>query len=384
MDLGEKMTTTKKLPKSHTEYTDKYFIRSKKILEAEGINPQVSMRVFARGEGNVVGLEDTVEILREYSDLENGSGEIWTTSQKRYATKDPLIIVKGPIQSFIELETMYLGVLSNALSKNAGHELSNPEVIKEKFRRLSEIYGDVPITYFGARHYHWSLDKQIAKAAIEGGAVQASTDIGAKCIGKEGVGTIPHALVLSVASKYGKDVATLKTAQLFDKHMPQEIPRVTLVDTFNRELTDSLMVTDYFGERKNAFRIDTCGENIGEGGSLYGGRKIKDPSYKVGTGVTLELAKNLRMRLIQEGFADSTDIFLTSRMGDEKKARAFVKTNDMFRKQTGYSLFSGVGIGEASKGVFCTADIFEINGKPFSKVGREVYEIDYTKMRRVL
>ncbi len=371
------------LPNQHQPYTDKYFLRTNQILRAENLNPRVSMKVFARGEGKVAGLEDAVEVLRQYSDLRK-QGEVWVTRDSVYHNKEPLIVIKGPVQSFAELETMYLGVLSDALTKAAGLPRPNPEEIRAKFARLKEIYQDIPITYFGARHYHWSLDQEIAAAALERGAIQTSTDIGSSNIGKEGVGTTPHLLTLVLASVYGKYQATLKTAELFDKHMPHDIPRLTLADTFNRELTDSLMVAEYFGLRRNLFRIDTCGENIGEGGSLYQGEKAKDPSYQVGTGVTIELATNFRENLIQHGFGDYTDTFLSSSFGNEEKARAFVQANQEFKARTDYDLFVGVGIGEVSPAKFCTADLFEVDDKPLSKVGREVTSADYSVMKRVL
>jgi len=322
-------------------------------------------------------------VLTKFSDLER-TGEIWLTDDKTYKSKDSLMVIKGPVQSFVELETMYLSVLSHAITEAAGLQTPESSKIEQKFKGLKKIYGEMPITYFGARHYHWSLDREIAAAALRGGAVQTSSDMGSSNIGLKGVGTTPHALTLVLASIYGKEKATLKTAELFDKHMPEEIPRVTLVDTFNRELTDSLMVAKYFGKRRNMFRIDTCGENIGEGGSLYDGRKEKDPSYREGTGVTIELAENLRTNLVMNGFGDSTDTFLSSSFGNEEKAMAFVEANNQFKERTGYDLFVGVGIGEVSKARFCTADIFEVDGKPMYKTGREVLDIDYSKMRRVL
>jgi len=372
------------LPENHRAYIDKYFLRTNEILKKEGINPNVSMKVFTRGEGKVAGLDEAVEILLKYSDLKEQNGEIWVTKNKDYTTKEPLMIIKGPVQSFVELETMYLSVLSSAISETNGIAQPDPVQIKQKLERLVEIYQDIPITYFGARHYHWSLDKEIAGAVLEGGAVITSTDIGSSNIGKEGVGTTPHILTIVLASMYGKENATLKTAQLFNKYMPTEIPRVTLVDTFNRELSDSRMVARYFGNRRNLYRLDTCGENIGEGGSLYKGRKAKDPSYQTGTGVTIELAKNLRMKLINDGYGAYTDTFLSSSFGNEEKAKAFVKAQNEFKKETGFDLFTGVGIGEISDAIFCTADLFEVEGKPFAKTGREMLHVDYSQMERVL
>ena len=372
------------LPESHAPYTDKYFLRTNEILKKEGINPRISMKVFCRGNGPAAGLDEAVEILDKYSTLEKQKGEAWITNKKYFSNTEPLMIIKGPAQGFAELETMYLGVLSSAISKAIG--IGPPDLIQitKKLKRLKSIYQEIPITYFGARHYHWSLDKEIAGAALKGGAAQTSTDIGSSNIGLKGVGTTPHLLTIILASIYGLENATLKTAELFDKHMPPEVPRVTLVDTFNRELTDSLAAAQYFGKRKNSLRIDTCGENIGEGGSLYNGEKTTDPTFKTGTGVTIELTTNVRNHLIKNGFGEYTEIFLSSGFGDETKARVFVNAHKEYKEKRGFNLFSGVGIGEISSAPFCTADIFEVNDRPLAKTGREIGYIDYSTMKRVI
>ncbi|MCP4155759.1 MAG: nicotinate phosphoribosyltransferase [bacterium] len=372
------------LPQSHHPYTDKYFLRTNEILKKEKLNPRVSIKVFCRGKGPVAGLEEAVEIIKTYSNLQKGKGEVWISRKEHYSNNEPLMIIKAPVQEIVELETMYLGVMSAAISQASGLEKPSPLQIKSKLRRLKAIYGPIPIIYFGARHYHWSMDKEIAAAALEGGAVQTSTDIGSSNIGQQGVGTTPHLLTIILASIYGKENATLKTAQLFDKHMPAEIPRVTLVDTFNREITDSLAVARYFGKRKHAFRLDTCGENIGEGSTLYKGQKTRDPQYKTGTGVTVELAANLRNRLIREGYGENTGIFLSSGFGNENKAGAFVEANSEFIKAKGLTAISGVGIGEVSGARFCTADIFEVDGKPLAKTGRETGKIDVSIMKQII
>jgi nicotinate phosphoribosyltransferase len=372
------------LPDSHVPYTDKYFLRTNEILKKEAINPRISMKVFCRGNGTVAGLDEAVEILDKYSLLEKQKGEAWITNKKYFSNTEPLMIIKGPAQSFAELETMYLGVLSSAISKAVG--IGPPDLIQitEKLKRLKTIYQEIPIIYFGARHYHWSLDKEIAGAALKGGAAQTSTDIGSSNIGQKGVGTTPHLLTIILASIYDLENATLKTAELFDKHMPPEVPRVTLVDTFNRELTDSLTVARYFEKRKNSLRIDTCGENIGEGSSLYNGEKTTDPTFKTGTGVTIELTTNVRNHLIKNGYGENTEIFLSSGFGDETKARVFVNAHNEYKEKRGFNLFSGVGIGEISSARFCTADIFEVNDRPLAKTGREIGYIDYSTMKRVI
>ena len=76
--------------------------------------------------------------------------------------------------------------------------------------------GDRPVVYFGARHWHWNRDKEIAEAAIKGGAVTTSTDAGSEVIGEQGVGTIPHALENVYAWEHGKDSAVLESTKAFD------------------------------------------------------------------------------------------------------------------------------------------------------------------------
>jgi nicotinate phosphoribosyltransferase len=372
------------LPRSHVPYTDKYFLRANEILKKEEINPEVSIKVFCRGKGPVAGLDEALEILSCYSDLESEGGEIWVTKKEGFDNNEPLMIIKGPVQSVVELETMYLGVLSAAISGRLGIRPPTPKNAMDTMKRLKDIYMDIPIIYFGARHYHWSLDKEIAAAVLKAGAAQTSTDIGSSNIGQKGTGTTPHILTIVLASIYGKESATLKTAELFDKHMALEIPRVTLVDTFNRELSDSLAVANYFGIRNNALRIDTCGENIGEGASFYNGLKTADPDFQTGTGVTVELVTRVKDMLIENGFGNNTEIFLSSGFGNETKAKAFVAANTTYREKTGYSLFSGVGIGEISEARFCTADVFEVGGRTLAKTGRETGNIDYSSMYRVI
>ncbi|HLP58152.1 MAG TPA: hypothetical protein VK186_04945 [Candidatus Deferrimicrobium sp.] len=380
------MRKARQLPASHVPYTDKYFLRTNEILKKENLNPRIAMKVFCRGEGPTAGLDEAVEILTQYSHLEKQGGEILVIDKKHFSHNEPLMIIKAPVQSIVELETMYLGVLSSAISDAVGIAPPDAEQVTGKLKRLKAIFQEIPITYFGARHFHWSLDKTIAAAALKGGAVQTSTDIGSSNIGKKGVGTMPHLLIIVLASVYGIENATLKAAELFDKHISPEVPRVTLVDTFNREITDSLAVARYFGNRENSFRIDTCGEIFGEGEALYNGKKTKtgDPGFKTGTGVTIQLVTNVRNQLIKNGFGASTEIFLSSGFGNEDKAGAFVNAHREYKEKTGFNLFAGVGIGEISKARICTADVFEVNDRPLAKTGREAIDIDYSVMKRVV
>jgi len=351
-------------------YTDKYFTRTKKILRAVRMNQIVSMGVFTRGHGIIRNIDKAAKFILEHAP----GAEVWMTSKTEYSDMEPLMVIRDRVQEIIELETLYLGIMSHELSIANGHHPPSSVEFRKKFSDLQKIYRDIPMTYFGARHYHYKFDKTLAGAALEGGAVQTSTDIGSGNIGLPGAGTMPHLLPLLLAEKYGIENATLKSTQLFDKHIEHDVPRITLVDTFGREITDSLAVAKYYGKQKNMVRIDTCSENVGEGSTAT------QSGYVTGAGVTIELVNNVRQKLDAAGY-NQCGIFLSGGFGDEQKARAFMKANDQYRARTNNNLFLGVGIGEATHGVFCTADCYEVNKKKITKTGR-CYNIDYSSMAR--
>ncbi len=371
--------------KEYERFVDKYFLRTKEILEKEGIDPVVKLKVFTR-KGNVfAGGEEAAYFLKETLKKQDPESHLWVLPEgASYNATEPLMIVEGRASKVVDKETIYLGILSGALTKRNGISKPSYGQIYRRAEELVKIFGDIPVTYFGARHYHWSLDEMITRAALDAGFKSASTDNGAATHGMSGVGTMPHFLMVAMASKYGIENATKEAAKAFNKHIDQKVPRIILADTFNREISDSVASADALNGNMYAVRLDTCGENIGEGGTPY----LKnasgfDPEYMIGKGVTIELAQNVKKALDS---ADHylTDIFLSSGFGDPAKARAFMKANDEWKRHHhGKPLFTGVGVGELTPAIFTTADIFEVDGNKMSKIGREVEKVDYSRLRKV-
>jgi nicotinate phosphoribosyltransferase len=366
------------IPEDHTRYTDKYFIRTRKILEAEDINPNVSIKVFTRNDG--VMADEAVDRITEMFDryVPDNDVTIYAWGDEEFEQKEPLLIIEGPAQEVVELETIYLGELSHALTIKNGLNAPDPESFGENVQKAVDVYNSIgiPLLYFGARHYHWSLDKELAGQALDNGAVQTSTDIGSSNIGKNGVGTTPHFLTLVLSHEFSQENTTLKTAQLFHKHMPEDVPRTILVDTFNQEIEDAIDVLDwfnnkgYFQDEGNVvkFRIDTCGENVMQGGLPTG------EMYFGGNGVTRSGVWNFRSQLIHAGYGDVTEVILSSGFGNPVKAKAFKQSFERFKNETGRKLFHGIGAGafdNKESNYHCTADIFAVNDVPVAKTGRE-------------
>ena len=86
------------LPKTHEKYTDKYFLRTKKILEKDEINPMVRYQVFVRkGPGIVAGIEEAIEIIETYSpNFRKNGGKIYALKDgDDYAAGETLMHIDG-------------------------------------------------------------------------------------------------------------------------------------------------------------------------------------------------------------------------------------------------------------------------------------------------
>ncbi len=349
------------LPEDHKPYTDKYFIRTKEILEKDNLNPWVKIQVFIRkGPGKIYGIEEAIAIIEKYSKLKEHGGHVYALEEgSDYDSKETLMIIEGPYLDFAELETMYLGVISAETTKRNDNVDINLDNIEERVKRLKDITKR-PIVYMGARHWRYDKDKEISHTALKGGADDCSTNIGANTVDKTGVGTMPHALILIYGWKYGKERGTVEAAKAFDKYIDPGVKRIVLIDTFNREITDVKEVAKELGDKLYGIRIDTCGESLGEG-CIEGNEKHVNSK-----GVTTALVYNLRKTLEEIGRSD-VKIVASSGFASEEKCKRFIEWELENNKKT----FDLTGVGQVFHSRAATADIVEIEGEKISKKGRE-------------
>jgi len=224
------------------KFSDKYFLRANEILKADDLNPWVNMQVFVRkGPGKIAGINEAIELITQNSNIEKVGGRIYAKQDGAlYQPTETVMNIIAPVQEIMELETVYLGIIAAATTRQNDKKEIDLKSIQRNVEQIVELAKDRPVLYFGARHWHYSEDKDIASAAFAGGAFQAATDNGAKVAGKLGVGTIPHALENVYAYKYGKNKAVVESTKAFDKHMDLAIPRIALVDYNNKEISDTL------------------------------------------------------------------------------------------------------------------------------------------------
>jgi len=315
--------------------TDIYFARSVEILKKESLNPVATMEVFGGRDGILCGMNEAKALLEKV--LPPEKSEVWALSEGQpFRRKEVVLRISAPFQSYGMYETVYLGMLSHC----SGWATAA--------RQCVDAAQGIPVISFGARHVHPAVAGIMDYAAITGGCAGCSSISGAKLAGIEPSGTIPHALILIAGS-------TVKATELFDKYMPDGVPRIALVDTFKDEPEDSIEAGRALQGRLEGVRLDTPGER---------------------GGVTSDLVKETRARLDQAGF-DNVKIVVSGGVNPER-IRSFISSGapvDYF------------GVGSyitASPPIDFTADIHQIDGKPVAKRGRIPGLTANPRLKRVL
>ncbi len=296
--------------------TDIYFVKTQEILSKKGLaDTQVTAEIFPRGGGIIAGITEAMAILRDCP------VEVWALQEgQAFSQKEVVMRIAGKYSDFGIYETALLGVLASS----SGWATAA--------RKIKSCAGSKKVLCFGARHVHPAIAPVMERAAIVGGADGASCILGAKLVGLEPSGTVPHTIFLIMGD-------SVEVAAAYHELMPQGESRTVLVDTFKDEGEESLRVARAMGPALNGIRLDTPSER---------------------GGVTPGLVKEIRARLDQEGF-DHVDIFVSGGLDPEKLVQLSEAGADAF----------GVGsyISGASA-IDMTMDIKEVNGIPIAKRGR--------------
>jgi len=303
------------------ETADIYFARTVDILRHEALNPVATLEVFSSRAGVLCGMEEVKALLSRI--LPKDNCEVWALAEgEAMKEKEVVLRITAPYQSYGLYETAIDGMLAQC----SGWATAARECV--------EAAQGIPIISFGARHVHPLVAGVMEYAAIIGGCAGCSSLSGAKLAGVEPMGTIPHALIIIMGD-------TVKATVAFDKYMPAEVPRVSLVDTFKDEAEESLLVAQALGEKLQSVRLDTPGER---------GR------------VTADLVKEVRARLDLAGFK-KVGIFVSGGI-DLERIRYFIENG---------APVDGFGVGSyisGAKPIDFTADLHEVEGKPIAKRGR--------------
>lgn len=318
-------------------YSDKYFVRTREILLANGNRPRVTMQVFGKQHAYLGGIDEAIAILKlcavEWRDLTvralHDGDEI--------GPFETVLLIEGPYDAFAHLETLYLGVLARRTK------------VGTNTRRVVDAARPKEVMFFPARHDHWLVQTGDGYAAHVAGAIGVSTDAQASWWGSEGVGTVPHALIAA----YGGD--TVRATKLFAEHVPASVRLVTLVDFENDCVGTSVACARALGARLYGVRLDTSETIVDK--SIIPQMGTFRP-----TGVNPQLVHNVRAALDREGF-QHVRIIVSGGFTVEKIRQFEEQGVPVDAYGVGSSLYQGR--------FDFTADVVLVDGKPVSKVGRD-------------
>ncbi len=324
-------------------YSDKYFVRTRDVLIAEGLSTVVTMQVFQKRHAWLGGMDEAIAILK----LCLSAGYAWQDLEihalrdgDRIRPWEPVLQITGPFPAFAHLETLYLGVLGRRTK------------VATNTRRVVEAAWPKPIMFFPARHDHWLVQTGDGYAAHIAGAIGVSTDAQASWWGSEGIGTVPHALIACFEGD------TVAATVAYAREVPSDVRVISLVDFDNDCVATSLAVARALGPRLHGVRLDTAETLVDR--SIFPQMGDFDPR-----GVNPRLVHNVRDALDAEGFGH-VQIAVSGGFDAEKITHFEEMGVPVDSYGVGSSLFKG--------SYDFTADVVALEGGPLAKFGRRLRE----------
>jgi len=342
-------------------FTDMYFNRTKKILQKSHNNTEALMQVFPRKDGVLCGINEVINLIKKEDPLSKFITVKTLKEGSEIKENETVMTIEGEFRRFVQLETVYLGILSRMSS------------ICTNMKEIIDAANGKEVIMMSARFERPEMQEYDGYAAYIGGCKKFSTEM--NCFATrydyrhgvllsseiKPVGTIPHALIAA----YGGN--TLEATLAFDKYIDPKVPRIALVDFENDCVKTSLEVARVLKDKLYAVRLDTSknmvDESIQKELCTINGIRFLDEFLKTEFGgVCPKLVRLVRENLDKEGF-NNVKIIVSGGFTAEK-IRRFVQEEVPFD-------IVGVGSAIYNKRFDFTADIVKLNGKDCAKVGRE-------------
>ncbi len=308
--------------------TDVYFTRTKEILEKERLSDLRVTAEITTGSlpknwewGILAGVEEAARLLEGVPiDVHSFPEGTLFHSSDLEGLREPVMVLEGRYLDFCLYETPLLGFLCHA---------SGITTMAARVRRAA---GKKTLLSFGIRRAHPALAPMIDRSCYIGGFDEVSSIVGARLLGKDPAGTMPHSLIIAM----GDQVRAWKS---FNKHMPKKVPRIALVDTYYDEKTESILAAEALGKDLYGVRLDT-------------------PSSRRGN--FAEIIREVRWELDSRGY-NHVKIFVSGGLNDESVADLSLAGADGF----------GVGTSVSNApSIDFALDIVEADGKQVAKRGK--------------
>jgi nicotinate phosphoribosyltransferase len=321
-----------------------YFLKTCEIVKKYKPGNIVTMQFFQKHDAVLCGSDEAIAIIKTFA-KDPDSLEIYSLKDgDKISPYEAVLTITGPYQNFGFLEGLIDGILARRTSV-ATHVYNFVNAA-----RSSGI--QKPVIFMGDRDDHFTQQAGDGYAAYIGGSTAQATHAMNEWWGKQGMGTMPHALI----QLFEGDIVAATRA--YHESYPDD-DLVALVDYNNNAVEDSLKVAREFGEKLKGVRIDTSQNMVDE--------YFLNHKEMLGTfdprGVNPELIFAVREALDKEGFQHIK--IVASGGFTLEKIMAFESQSvpvDMY----------GVGSNLLKINIGFTGDNVILNGKLEAKSGRKV------------
>ncbi|OAO80546.1 Nicotinate phosphoribosyltransferase [Anoxybacillus flavithermus] len=319
-----------------------YFLKTREIVKEFRPDNIVTMQFFQKEHAVLCGTDEVIALLHTFAD-EPEKLEIYSLKDgDKISPFETVLTITGPYQNFGYLE----GIIDGILARRTSVATNVYNVVKAA--ALSGV--QKPVIFMGDRDDHFMMQAGDGYAAFIGGSTAQATHAMNEWWGKQGMGTMPHALI----QLFDGDVVA--AAKAYHAKYPDD-DLIVLVDYNNDCITDALKVAREFGDKLKAVRVDTSRTMIDQ-------YFIRHPEV-LGTfdprGVNPPLIFALREALDREGF-EHVKIVVSGGFNEQRIIE--------FEKQGVPVDMYGVGSSLLKVHIGFTGDNVLLNGKHQAKAGR--------------
>ncbi|GGE55280.1 nicotinate phosphoribosyltransferase [Pullulanibacillus camelliae] len=320
-----------------------YFLKSCEIVQNYKPDNVVTMQFFQKNHAVLCGTDEAIALLHTFA-KEPDALEVYSLKDgDKIEPYETVLTITGPYQNFGFLE----GLIDGILGRRTSVATNVYNVVKAA--RLSGI--QKPVIFMGDRDDHFTQQAGDGYAAYIGGSTAQATHAMNEWWGKQGMGTMPHALI----QLFEGDIVA--AAHAYHKSFPAD-DLVALVDYNNDVIHDSLKLADEFGELLKVVRLDTSKNMVDK----YFFRHEEMLGKFDPRGVNAKLIYALREALDEHGHHHVK--IMASGGFDVGKIKSFEEAHvpvDMY----------GIGNRLLKVNIGFTGDNVILNGKPQAKTGRK-------------
>lgn len=315
-----------------------YFLKTAEIIREKRPGQQVTMQFFQRKNAVLCGVDEAIALLHTFATNPQRL-KIWALHDgDTISPFETVLMVEGHYEDFGYLEGMIDGILARRTS------------VATNVYDVVQAAAGKPIIFMGDRDDHFSQQAGDGYAAYIGGAAAQATHAMNEWWGKEGVGTMPHALIQLF------DGDLLKACRAYLETYPQD-DLIALVDYHNDVINDSLLVARHLGDKLYGVRVDTAANMIDQ----YFLNNQHEFGQEDLRGTNVRLIRCLREHLDAAGFGRVK--IIVSGGFDAHKIRHF-------EQQKAPVDSYGVGSSLLKVHIGFTGDCVRLNGAEQAKKGR--------------